>query len=163
VENSKIYEHDPVLLSSLESQTHDAPQRQKRFLELSFEYLLVQPTSDILASIPSGISYRKPHGLFFGLPCGSYITFYLPLADAPFIPVHRTGFSGAILINLDKEGYPAKGELPFFYPYKLEDWGGDGDAMYADIKARYEEYHEIAQGCRKALLIRYRTQKGNLT
>jgi hypothetical protein len=26
----------------------------------------------------------------------SYITFHLPLADAPFIPVHRTGFSGAI-------------------------------------------------------------------
>jgi hypothetical protein len=26
---------------------------------------------------------------------GSYITFCLPSADAPFIPVHRTGFSGA--------------------------------------------------------------------
>jgi hypothetical protein len=29
----------------------------------------------------------------------SYITFFLPSADAPFIPVHRTGFSGANLIK----------------------------------------------------------------
>jgi hypothetical protein len=29
----------------------------------------------------------------------SYTTFHLPLADAPFIPVHRTGFSGAISIK----------------------------------------------------------------
>ena len=29
----------------------------------------------------------------------SYTTFFLLSADAPFIPVHRTGFSGAILIN----------------------------------------------------------------
>ena len=27
--------------------------------------------------------------------------FFLPLADTPFIPVHRTGFSGVILINFD--------------------------------------------------------------
>ncbi len=27
------------------------------------------------------------------------VCFFLPLADAPFIPVHRAGFSGAILIN----------------------------------------------------------------
>jgi hypothetical protein len=30
-------------------------------------------------------------------------TLFLPLADAPLIPVHRTGFLGAVLINLKKE------------------------------------------------------------
>jgi len=29
-----------------------------------------------------------------------WLDFLLPLADAPFIPVHRTGFSGAILVNM---------------------------------------------------------------
>jgi hypothetical protein len=29
----------------------------------------------------------------------SYTTFPLPSADASFIPVHRTGFSDAVLIN----------------------------------------------------------------
>jgi len=29
--------------------------------------------------------------------------FFLPLADTPFIPVHRTGFSAAILIEVKKE------------------------------------------------------------
>jgi hypothetical protein len=28
-----------------------------------------------------------------------FFTFFLLSADAPFIPVHRTGFSGAVLIN----------------------------------------------------------------
>jgi hypothetical protein len=29
----------------------------------------------------------------------THLDFFLPLADTPFIPVHRTGFSGVILIN----------------------------------------------------------------
>jgi hypothetical protein len=29
----------------------------------------------------------------------SYTTFFLSSTDAPFIPVHRTGFSGALLIK----------------------------------------------------------------
>jgi hypothetical protein len=30
----------------------------------------------------------------------SYTIFFLPSADAPFIPVHRTGFSGANFNNV---------------------------------------------------------------
>jgi len=30
-------------------------------------------------------------------------TLFLPLADPPFIPVHRTGFLGAVLIKLSRE------------------------------------------------------------
>ncbi len=29
--------------------------------------------------------------------------FFLPLADTPFIPVHRTGFSGVILIKISRK------------------------------------------------------------
>jgi hypothetical protein len=99
VENSKIYEHDLEPLSVPESQTHDALQCRKRFLELFSEYLVVEPIFGTSASRPNGISCRKPHEHSFGLPCSPYIIFFLPLADAPFIPVHRTGFSGAILIK----------------------------------------------------------------
>jgi len=42
----------------------------------------------------------------------SYITFYLPLADAPFIPVHRTGFSDAILIK--------KGQSQMALPFRFK-------------------------------------------
>ena len=38
-----------------------------------------------------------------------WLDFLLPLADAPFIPVHRTGFSGAILIKNENH-------LKFFSP-----------------------------------------------
>ena len=51
--------------------------------------------------------FRCPYQLIFGvvnrMRCPpyshetSYITFFLPAADAPFIPVHRTGFSDANL------------------------------------------------------------------
>ena len=53
--------------------------------------------------------FRCPYQMIFGVvnrmrcppDCHetSYITFFLPSADAPFIPVHRTEFSGA---NLNK-------------------------------------------------------------
>jgi len=33
------------------------------------------------------------------LVSASYLVFFLPLADTPFIPVHRAGFSGVILIK----------------------------------------------------------------
>ena len=49
--------------------------------------------------------FRCPYQMIFGvvnrMRCspdsheGSYTIFFLPPADAPFIPVHRTGFSGA--------------------------------------------------------------------
>ena len=49
--------------------------------------------------------FRCPYQMIFGvvnrMRCppdsheGSYTTFFLPSADAPFIPVHRMGFSGA--------------------------------------------------------------------
>ena len=45
--------------------------------------------------------HRRPHVPSFGLPCDSYIIFHLPLADTPFIPAHRTGFSGVVLMNQD--------------------------------------------------------------
>jgi hypothetical protein len=35
---------------------------------------------------------------------GSYTIFSLPSADAPFIPVHRTGFSGANCNKIRKAG-----------------------------------------------------------
>ena len=58
--------------------------------------------------------FRCPYQMIFGVvnrmrcppDCHetSYITFFLPSADAPFIPVHRTGFSGA---NLNKFKWPS--------------------------------------------------------
>ena len=54
--------------------------------------------------------FRRPYQMIFRvvnrMRCppdsheGSYTIFSLPSADAPFIPVHRTGFSGA---NINKE------------------------------------------------------------
>ena len=32
-----------------------------------------------------------------------WLRFFLPLADTPFIPVHRTGFSGATLIIVNQK------------------------------------------------------------
>ena len=53
--------------------------------------------------------FRRPYQVVFCVVNGvrspsdshevSYTTFFLSPTDAPFIPVHRTGFSGAILIN----------------------------------------------------------------
>jgi hypothetical protein len=47
----------------------------------------------------NNFSCCKPHVHFSGLLCGPYITFFRPSGDAPFMPVHRTGFLGAILVN----------------------------------------------------------------
>jgi len=54
-------------------------------------------------------TFRRPYQVVFCVVNGvrspsdshevSYTTFFLSSTDAPFIPVHRTGFSGAILIN----------------------------------------------------------------
>ncbi len=50
------------------------------------------PDQMIFCVVNSVSSSFDSHGI-------SYITFHLFATDAPFIPVHRTGFSGAILIN----------------------------------------------------------------
>src|SRR5512139_323941 len=50
------------------------------------------PNQMIFCVVNSMSSSSDYHGV-------SYTTFHLPLADAPFIPAHRAGFSGAILIN----------------------------------------------------------------
>jgi hypothetical protein len=45
------------------------------------------------------------------------VCFFLLSADTPFIPVHRTGFSGAILINLRDIAEN------FNFDRNLSDWG----------------------------------------
>ena len=80
------------------------------------KYLLyLRPNIFLLNPFPI---FRRPHQMIFGIVnrmrCPpdshetSYITFFLPAADAPFIPVHRTGFSGANLINFPLHNTPEK-------------------------------------------------------